>query len=334
MPLIDDTMRLSPNCNNPRKVLVTGASGFIGRYVVNELLLDGTEVYVLTRNTGSFYNKDQRVKLIIGDLTDQLKIPKNISTIFHCAGIISDNRNMRAVNVVGTSHVVDTAILNDCRLVHLSSAGVVGPSKSRIIDEFSDCKPQNLYETTKYEAEQIVLQGVKSGLKATMLRPTIVFGLGRNQENDSFLHLLRSIKSGNYRNIGNGKAIYNIVHAREVARALVTLEQIPQQSGEAFFINNPISFNKFSETVSHAINCRTPNTIPFSIAFIATVCCSLASKIANVNLPLTWSRLAALSNTTIYSQSHLLSETNYKPVAPVEKYIEEVCYKYLSQGLL
>ncbi|MDX9713901.1 MAG: NAD(P)-dependent oxidoreductase [Dissulfurispiraceae bacterium] len=317
-----------------RKVLVTGASGFIGRYVVSELLLDNAEVYVLSRNAKQLIENFTNIHIIQSDITQTINIPENISTIYHCAGNIRSIDSMYSVNVNGTNQVIKAAIKSGCKLVHLSSAGVVRPSSANIIDEISDCIPASNYERTKLEAERIILEAVKEGLQTVILRPTIVFGVGRNPKNDSFLHLIRAIKSGKYRNIENGKGIYNIVHAQEVARAMLILEQSEKRSGETYFINTPVSFKELSKYVSDAILCSPPKSISFSVAFLAAAFCSMLNKLSISELPLTWSRLSALTNKTIYSQDRLLAETNYVPKASVEQYIQEVCNSYISLGLL
>lgn len=317
-----------------RSVLVTGGSGFIGKYMINELLSEGAKVYVLTHNLSSALRGVPEVRLLTGDITQPLIVPSGVSTIFHCAGVITDERRMHAVNVIGTKRIVDAALSHGCRLVHLSSAGVIGATCHRFVDEFSECRPVTLYERTKLEAENVVMEGVASGLQATMLRPTTVFGVGRAPGKDSFLHLLCSVKSGKYRNIAQGQGLYSIVHAREVARAMIALEQSERQRGDAYFINNPITFRRFSEIASHAIGCAVPGTIPYPVAWAATALLSLGAKVTGRKMPLTWSRLAALTSTTIYSQEHLLASTEYRPAQPVESYITQICLEYVRQGML
>lgn len=317
-----------------RKVLVTGATGFIGRYVINELQLDDAEVYALSRHSKNISKDFSGIHFLECDITKTVDIPKNISAIYHCAGNISSIDSMYNVNVFGTKQVVKAALENGCKLVHLSSAGVIGSTSKININETSDCIPESIYEKTKLEAEGIVLEAVNEGLQAVILRPTIVIGTGRNPKNDSFLHLLRSIKSGKYRNIKNGEGIYNIVYAMEVARAMIILEKSEKKSGEIYFINTPISFEKFSKTVSDILLCPTPKSISFPVAFLATAFCSILNNLFVAELPLTWLRLAALTNKNTFSQARLLTETNYAPKASIEKYIQDVCNSYISLGSL
>ena len=120
-------------------------------------------------------------------------------------------------------------------------------SKSRLIDENTICKPQNVYESSKYEAEKIVLDGITNGLQAQILRPTIIFGAGRNENKDSFLQLLRAMKRRTYRNIGNG--IYNLIHVNEVVRVMRMLDSDAIPNGGIYFISTPIYFRDMDRIV-------------------------------------------------------------------------------------
>ncbi len=314
-----------------KSVLVTGGTGFVGRYLIAELLSERIQVYALTREMPLDL---QGVRALKGDITDPIPLPEDVSAIYHCAGIISDESRMHAVNVIGTQRIVEAALAQKCPLVHLSSAGVIGPTRSLCVNELTECRPVTVYEKTKLEAEKVVLEGVAAGLQATMLRPTTVFGVGRVPERDSFLQLLRSIKNGKYRNIDNGQGLYGIVHAREVARAMVALSRSGQSRGEAFFINTPVSFHDFSAIAAESTGSAAPGNIPYLIAYGAAVLFSLAGAALNRKMPLTLSRFEALTNKTIYSQQRLLTETDYCPAQPIERYISEVCAEFMQKGLL
>jgi nucleoside-diphosphate-sugar epimerase len=320
-----------------RTVLVTGATGFIGRYVTACLVREGLRVLALTRkkDAGSdFTNSD--VEIINGDITNKLIIPDEVSTIYHCAGVIEGEDNMRPVNVLGTQNVVEAAVDRACRLILLSSAGVVGRTAKKIVDEESPCKPDNLYETTKYEAEEIVRQEIKRGLKAQILRPTTVFGEGRQPGKDSFLQLIRSIIKGRYRHIRKGKGIYNIIFAGEVARAMFALDNDNIPNGKVYLINTPVSFSEFASIVSKSVgnNKEKIGNIPYIVAYTAAAVFSLMELFTGKKTGLTFSRLKALTDIRVFSQERLVNETDYSPFYRVDEYLEQLCSKYLRTGYL
>ena len=317
-----------------KKILVTGATGFVGQHLVDSLVKKGEIVYMLTRKKISIFSNNSNVHVIVGDITDPISLPPNIDTIYHCAGIIHEPKEMEKVNVLGTQNIVDLAIKNDCALVHLSSAGIVGETKEMILDEHTACHPQNDYEISKYKAEQIVLAGIKKGLKAHILRPVTIFGVKDNLETDSFFHLLKSMRSGLYKNIGHG--IYNIVHIDEVVKALKILGETDIPYGGTYIVGNAIAYEDMDRLVKNippTITKKT-QTIPYPIAIVITIILTACYALINKKSPLTFSRLKVLTSKKVYSQKKLIENTSFKNSLPVEKYLKIVCESYIGRGLL
>ena len=297
-----------------KKKIVTGATGYVGQHLVNSLIKNGYQVYVLTRQAFSIFSNNKNINVIIGDITDPIDLPPDIDTIYHCAGVIWETEQMEKVNVQGTKNIVEIALQNNCQLIHLSSAGAINP--------------HNAYEWSKYRGEKIVLDGIKIGLKAHILRPTTIFGLGKNKEGDSFIELIKSMRSGSYKNIGQG--IYNIVHVEEVVKAMIQLSEANIPYGDIYLINNPIAFKDIDILVKNippAIAKKT-KTIPYPIAWFATLILTLICFITRQRNPLTFSRLKALTNTTAYSQNKIIEVIHFKNTLPIEEYIKKVCLDF------
>lgn len=315
---------------------VTGAAGFIGRYLIAQLIQEKSCINVLTRTGRPEHISNKNIRIIKGDITNTIEVPDNVATIFHCAGAISNKNEMEKVNVSGTERIVEVALKRGFRLIHLSSAGVIGRTRQLVITEGTECNPQNLYEETKLKAEQIVMEGVRAGLKAQILRPTIVFGSGRNPETDSFLHLISAIKTGRYKHIDKGNGIYNIVHANEVVNAMLALTNENLLNGGVYFINYPVSFREFAEIVKNEVtgNNKVVSNIPYTVAFCAGAILSTVAAITGRKMPLTLSRVIALTNRKIFSQDRLMERTLYRPLLGIDQYIRRVCREYAEKGLL
>ncbi len=116
-----------------RKFLVTGATGYVGQHLVYSLTKKGYEVYVFTRKETPLFIDTKNVTVIRGDIALPLVLPSDIDTIFHCAGAIHNLPALENVNVLGTKNIVTFAIKNKCKLIHLSSAGVTGNTKEKVI---------------------------------------------------------------------------------------------------------------------------------------------------------------------------------------------------------
>src|SRR3989344_5840641 len=294
-----------------KKVLVTGATGYVGQNLVNSLVKKGYTVSVLTRKESPIFSNNKSINMIVGDITDPINLPPDINTIYHCAGLIYKLKELERVNVLGTKNIVEIALRNNCQLIHLSSAGVLSS--------------HNSYEWSKWRGEKIVLDGIKIGLKAHILRPTTIFGPGKNREGDSFFELVKSMRTGSYKNIGQG--IYNIVHVNEVVKAMLELSEANIAYGGIYLVNNPIAFKDMDILVKNTppAIARKTKTVSYPIAWLAALVLTLISFITHRKNPLTFSRLKALTNTRAYSQDKILQAIHFKNTLPVEKYIRQIC---------
>jgi nucleoside-diphosphate-sugar epimerase len=201
------------------EVCVTGATGMIGGRIVESLLAKGYHVRVLTRR--EYY--DSRVKVFRGSLEDIGTMEEFISgaiSIFHCAAELFDESKMWQTNVEGTRLVAKLAQIHELKyLCYLSSAGVVGKTSLKLIREDSPCRPQSLYESTKFVAESIVSKGPNS-LRTVILRPTNV--IDSRHLGDLDLAVDGSIKSWIKAFIKGGECAH-LVHVNDVANAAIFL---------------------------------------------------------------------------------------------------------------
>jgi nucleoside-diphosphate-sugar epimerase len=318
----------------PNKKFVTGATGFVGQNLVNSLTQKGYAVYILTRKESPIFLNNKNVKVIIGDITDPINLPKDVDAIYHCAGVIDGSKEMEKVNVLGTQNIVNIAIKNNCELIYLSSAGITGKTKEIIINENTICNPQNDYEISKYRAEQIVKDAIKNGLRAQILRPSTILGNKNNIENDSFFQLIKSMRTCYYKKIGQG--VCNIVHIDEVVKAMEMLNQENIPNGEVYLINNSITYKDMDILVKNLppIITKKTNNIPYVIAYIITIILTIIYFIINKKNPLTFSRLKALTNKKKYSQNKIEKDLLFQNTYKIEEYIKKVYEECIALGLI
>jgi len=315
-----------------KKVLVTGGTGYLGKYIVDVLKKESYDVAIATRKENYSKQEDNQIRTIIWDITANSKPSEKFDYIVHCAGRIEgEYSELYAANVVGTENVLEFSLISEAKLIHISSAGVVGKCKELHIDESISGEGHNNYEKTKRLAEDKVNDYIKKGLDVYILRPTIIFGLGREPEKDSFLQLLRTMKSGRYMNIGQG--IYNLIHTDEVASAVLFLlkNDLPEK---IFLINDPLSFEKLSLIVNEALG-KQGKTIHISptIGYLIGALTAVLFGIRGRKNPLTSSRVKALSNRQIFLATRLF-EAGYNIEKATEERVKGVIGDYQESGLL
>ena len=131
------------------RVLVTGATGFLGQHLVQALLDKNYQVSILARRTSDLSCfKDSPIKVFYGDINDTLPLleaTRDQEQVFHLAGLIAYKKSARPqmikVNVHGTQNVMDACITNNVsKVLHLSSVTAIGANES----------PESLDETSPY----------------------------------------------------------------------------------------------------------------------------------------------------------------------------------------
>lgn len=229
------------------KIFVTGATGFLGSYIVRQLLADGYEdITCLTRSnsqkelTTDFYEK---VRWIEGDILDVpflIETLQGIDCIIHAAAIVTfstkDKKKMIQTASDGTANLVNIGM--DCgvqKFVHISSIAAIGRRKQEEdISEkmmFSHSKYDTTYGLSKFLAEQEVWRAHAEGLNVTILNPSMILGAGK--WSSSSVQIFSKVKKGisYYPSGTNGW-----VDVRDVAKAAV-MSVSAEYNGERFIIS-------------------------------------------------------------------------------------------------
>lgn len=212
----------------PRTAFVTGATGFVGLNLVEELLAQGWRVIALHRADSDLkYLRRLPAALAIGDVTDaptvRRAMPQGVDAVFHVAGDTSlwskHDAVQDRVNVVGTRNVVGAALEKRARrFVHTSSISAYGLQRGRFdesAEQLGRVSPVN-YHRSKFLAEEAVRAGVARGLHAVILNPAGIIG---RYDKRNYARLFTLVASGKLP--GVPPASRSFCHVREVARAHV-----------------------------------------------------------------------------------------------------------------
>jgi dihydroflavonol-4-reductase len=192
---IKDSTSLSfPFTGTGRIVFVTGGTGFIGSYILKNLVEKGYTVRAIRRsNKLPFYipveilNKVQWVEGDVLDIVSLNDAMKGADAVIHSAAIVSFSKKERSrmyhVNVEGTANVVNNAIENNIkRFLHISSVAALGRTmKAETVTEekkWEENKTNTHYGISKHHSELQVWRGFAEGLKGVMINPSTVLGYG------------------------------------------------------------------------------------------------------------------------------------------------------------
>ncbi len=224
-------------------VLVTGASGFLGSHVAEQLSRAGHDVRVLVRKSSNkkFLETLPRIEFAYGGIEDADKVAdavKGVDAIVHSAGIVKAKHpdDFAKTNVVGTRNVLDGAKKNAPnvkRIVLVSSLEAVGPSKDGSPVPTTQENPVTAYGRSKLEAEKVAKSYAKD-LPITILRPTGIYG-PRDVE---IFEAFRSVKKGVLPLTGDGKSKLTLVYGPDAARACIAAIDAKVPSGATYFVTD------------------------------------------------------------------------------------------------
>jgi len=230
------------------KALVTGAGGFLGLYIVEELVARGDEVRALCR--GSYSALDALgVETIRGDVRDRRKTIeacRGVDVVFHVAaksGIGGPWMHYYSVNTQGTYHVVEGCLAHGVpRLVYTSSPSVTFDGGDQLgVDESAPYPTRWLahYPHSKALAERHVLGASGTGgLLTCALRPHLIWG---PRDQALIPRLLERARSGRLRRVGDGANLVDMIYVESAARAHLqaadALEPGAAVAGRAYFLS-------------------------------------------------------------------------------------------------
>jgi nucleoside-diphosphate-sugar epimerase len=226
-----------------KTAFVTGATGFVGINLVNELVIQGWDVTCLHRASSDLkYLRRLPVTLKVGDLTDaaslELAIPETVDAVFHVAADTSSwfahDANQTATNVTGTRNVINAARKRGAnRFVFTSTASAYGRQDGPLSEESQSTAMNSWinYERSKWLSEEEVRKGVREGLSAVIMNPCAVFG---PYDTSVWGRVFGVIKAGKLALIPPGSVPIN--HVAEVARAHIAAVE-RGRSGENYILN-------------------------------------------------------------------------------------------------
>ncbi len=223
------------------KALVTGATGFIGSHLVEELIKKGYHVTCLVRKTSKIkWIEGLNADILYGDCEDEgslNQLPRDLDYVFHLAGLVKAKRDedFFCVNVRGTENLVRAVSIRVPRIkrfLHLSSLAAAGPSMNgRPLNESSEPNPVSSYGKSKLQSEDAIMK-YGDRIPVTIIRPPAVYG----PRDKDFYILFKILKKGFYPYWG--KCYYSLLYVDDLVRAVVTAAEEKTAEGGTYFLSD------------------------------------------------------------------------------------------------
>ncbi|MFH1538226.1 MAG: NAD-dependent epimerase/dehydratase family protein [bacterium] len=325
------------------KVLVTGATGFIGSHLADRLKADGFDVRIVARRTSNLdYIGRLGVEVVEGDVRDaeSLRLAvRGVGTVFHAAALVGEwgrAKDFYDINVRGTRNLLEAMKAEGVRrLIDVSTCAVHGyEGKDNTGETAPFVKTGVLYSDTKADAEKIVWEYHRRGdVEATAIRPVMVWG----PRDPAYLpKLIRLMRSGVFIYIGDGNNIAGLSHARNVAHLIMLAYERKESVGEAFLVTDgcKTTYRDIVPALAEKLGLKVKTFgIPYPMAKILGSASESALRLLGAKKAPLMTRMGSyiLGNSLSYSIEKARRVLGYEPQVTFAEGIDEYVESFQKQ---
>lgn len=310
------------------RILVTGASGFVGSAVCAALTRNGNTVIHALRKTPQ--EQGAQLEVAVGDIgpdTQWAVALRGVEVVIHLAARVHVMREgsfdplaeFRKVNVAGTERLACAAVAQGVRrFVYVSSVGVHGKkTEGKRLTEEHSLAPYSPYTKSKLEAEQ-ALYGVakQTGLELTIVRPPLVYG-PNNPGN--FLRLLRLVELGLPLPLGSVKNQRSMIYVGNLADALTTCAMHAQAAAKTYLVSDgqDLSTPQLMRTLAHLLG------VPCRLWPFPPTLLRIAAKLSGTS-----EQVDALTGSLVIDSSRIRQELGWSPPYTLEEGLRDTVRWY------
>ncbi len=349
------------------KVVLTGATGFVGGALARRLAAEGMDVHALTRPSS---DRSRLAGVPVTFHSGDVTMPGGLDGLFdgatwviHAAGMLGragvSEATYRRVNAEGVRHLLAAAdaawragrTAADLRVLQVSSVGVVGPMTSdelRVtsdealnsslvtrhssLDETSPLAPSNPYERSKALAEGYAAGFAAGGLPLVVARPEFVYGPG----DVHVLGLFRAIQRGVFFYIGDGQNLCHPTYVEDMVDGMLACLR-RGAPGRVYHIvgPRPLPFRELAETIAAALGARPPRLrVPVPLAWLGAAGLEGAGRLTGRDVPLSRTGVAFFSESRRTTYARAERELGFAPRVDVVEGVARTVGWYRAEGLL
>ena len=317
--------------------VVTGANGFVGSHLVDNLLSKGLKVRCIVRKSSNLKWLDKKnVEVFDSGLFDKeglRKAFKDANYIYHVAGVVKSKTKEGYFkgNVETTRNLLEIALENKStikRFLVVSSQTVSGPStEGNPVNEETQCNPITTYGRSKLEEEKLVLS-YKDKLPITICRAPAVYG---ERDTEIFIYF-QTFSKGLTTTIGFDKKELSLIHVVDLVEGFYLAAMSEKAKGEIYFISSEkyYTWQEINSITSKILNkkpiiIKVPHFLVYTIAAIAQFFAMFSSKPATLNIE------KAKDITQQYwtcNTSKAINDFGYRQKISIEEGIKRTCDWY------
>lgn len=342
----DSVIDLAPMDERAQRVVITGATGFVGSAVARALAAQGLDVHALVRPTSNRQRvNDLPIQWHVGDVTDPDSLRHvfdNADWVVHAAGQlgqagVSEGQYWEQ-NARGTHNVLSEIQRSGGhpRIVCISSAGVTGPFRGRpgdpLPDESAPLAPSNGYERSKAGAELIAKAFAAQGLPVMIARPEFVYGPGDLH----VLGLFRAIQRRIFFYVGDGRNTCHPTYIDDTVDGLLRC-LTKGRPGEIYNLTGPrtVAFRELAETIAAELEVPRPRlTLPRRLIWSGAASAELLLTPLGRAVPLSRTGVAFFSENRGSAYCKAERELAYTPRIELAPGVAASVAWYRRQGLL
>jgi len=321
-----------------RRVLVTGATGFLGQHLVEVLQRCKASVSALMRNPDRWQGELSGVR---GDLTrpESLKGScSGVSAVFHLAGVAhvdaqhtpeTSERHWR-VTVEGTRALLEEAVHAGVgRFVFVSSVKAMGEGGDQQLDEASPEAPESAYGKAKLAAERLVRETCDDhGIEWAVLRLPMVYG---RDNKGNLPRMVAAIDSGWFLPLPEVNNRRSLVHVDDAVQALLLAASVPQASGQTYIVTDGevYSTREMVDLIRQALG-RPPLrwSLPYGLLRLMGRVGDIGGRLLQRRLPLDSTVCEKLFGSAWYSSDKIARELGYRPSRTLPEALSEIVTEY------
>jgi UDP-glucose 4-epimerase len=320
-------------------VLVTGASGFIGKFLVQKLLHKKCNVRALIRTIQKSSIFPKEIDIFKGDLTNPDSLTdacSNIDTVFHLGGYAhaweeSDTSfadHHHSINFQGTKNMLDEALrTNVKRFIFFSSVKAVADSEN-YIDESWEKLPHSPYGIAKRKSENLVLAAKNSGMHVCVLRPALVYGPGWK---GNLAAMLTMIDRGLLPPLPDVTNYRSMISIHDICEAAILTAEHPHANGRTYFVTDGIDYSsrQLYLLMCESLGKRIPHwQTPLLLFKLLAKIGDAGKKLTKRRMPFDSEAFSKLFGTAQYNSGRIQRELRFKPVYDLKKMLPDIVRQY------